>query len=411
MRIIKSKKVKKMKNNIEIKPNIFWIGANDRKKDTWENYWPLPNGMAYNAYVIKDEKIALVECMDKDFYEDYIENIKSITKGQKVDYLVINHVEPDHSGAIKDLIREYPEIQIVGNKKTYKELTQFYGELNNFYEIKDKDIINLGQKSLTFYMTPMLHWPETMMTYLNEDKILFSCDAFGSYGTNNGGIFDDQMNWDYLDVEVQRYYTNIVGKYCANTQNALKKLKDVEISLICPSHGRIWRSHIDEIIAKYDKWSSYNTDKGVVIAYSSMYGHTEQMADIIAHFLVEYGIKNIRIYDVSKVHPSYIINDLFNFKGAIFGSCSYNNGIFPMMGALLEKIENVEIKNHYFGYFANKSWAGGAAKRLSKFQDKMKWQGVETSCDTFGTPESEDIELCRKIAKEMADKLNSDFPE
>lgn len=396
-----------MHQAIEIKKDIYWIGINDRRTNLFENYWPLPKGVAYNSYLINDEKTAIIDTVERSRMDDYLENLEAVLNGKKIDYLIINHMEPDHSGAIKTLLNHYPDMTIVGNSKTFPMLANYYGIDNNLLEIKEGDTIDLGKHKLDFYMIPMLHWPETMATFETTEGILFSGDAFGAFGTLDGGIFDDELDLDYLEEEISRYYSNIVGKYGSPTQAALKKLTCLPIELICATHGPIWRSHICQMITKYDKWSKYETDEGVVIAFSSMYGHTEKMADIIARFLSEYGIKKIRIHDTSKTHPSYIINDIFRYKGVILGSCAYNGGIFPTMETLLSELEQIGVKNHLLGIFGNKTWAGGAMNRFNQFIEKIKWEVVAEPSEAIGNPNASDIEKCKAIAKAMVEKIRA----
>lgn len=389
----------------EIKKDIFWIGVNDRRTHLFENYWPLPKGVAYNSYVITDEKVAVIDTVERSRMDSYLETLEATLQGRKVDYLIINHMEPDHSGSIKALLCHYPDLKIIGNSKTFPMLENYYGIHDNLYEVKEGDTLSLGRRQLQFYMVPMLHWPETMVTYIPEENILFSGDVFGAFGTLDGGIFDDELDLDYLEEEISRYYSNIVGKYGAPAQTALKKLNNLTFNMICATHGPVWRSHVCDIIAKYEKWSKYETDPGVVIAFSSMYGHTEEMADTIGRFLAEKGIRKIRIHDTSKTHPSYIINDIFRYKGVILGSCAYNGGIFPTMETLLSELEHIGVKNHLVAFFANKTWAGGAVPRFTQFADKIKWDIVCPHAEATGAPTPSDAEECRAIAYAMAERL------
>ena len=396
-----------MNSSIEITPNIYWIGINDRRTHIFENYWPLPKGVAYNSYVILDEKVVVVDTVERSHMDDYLDSLEGVLQGRRVDYLIINHMEPDHSGAIKTLLCHHPEMTLVGNSKTFPMLQNYYGVEHNLLEVKEGDSLNIGQRTLNFYMVPMLHWPETMVTYIPDENILFSGDAFGAFGTLDGGIFDDEVDLDYLEEEISRYYSNIVGKYGVPTQTALKKLNALPINTICATHGPIWRNHINNIIAKYDKWSKYETEAGAVIAFSSMYGHTEQMADTIGRFLVREGIKKIRIHDTSKTRPSYIINDIFRYKGVILGSCAYNGGIFPTMENLLCELECMGIKNHLLAYFGNKTWGGGAIPRFRTFAEKIKWEVVAEPNETLGAMKPSDIEQCKNIAVAMANKIKA----
>lgn len=394
-----------MNKAIEISDNIFWLGVNDRRTHLFENYWPIPKGVAYNSYVIDDEKVAIIDTIDSGVMDDYLDNIEDAIDGKNVDYLIINHMEPDHSGAIKAIVSKYPNIQIVGNSKTFPMLERFYGISTNLLEVKEGDVIDLGTHKLNFAMVPMLHWPETMVTYESTNKILFSGDAFGSFGTLDGGIFDYQVDLEWLDEEISRYYSNIVGKYGVPTQQALKKLGGLEIDMICATHGPIWKNHISDIIAKYDKWSKYETDKGVVIVFASMYGNTEKMADYIARELVNNGIEKVRIFDASKTHPSYIINEVFKYRGVILGSCAYNGGLFPAMRTLVNEFTHMGIKNHLLSVFGSFAWAGGGVSNLMKFSESIKWDFVGEPCDSKCSPHKEEYEKCKIIASEMAKKL------
>ncbi|MFA8435060.1 MAG: FprA family A-type flavoprotein [Marinifilaceae bacterium] len=394
-----------MHNKTNITEKIFWVGTNDRKTHIFENYWPLPKGVAYNSYVIVDEKVAIVDTVEKGTMDEYLENIEEVLGDRKADYLIVNHMEPDHSGSIKSLVERYPDMKIVGNKKTFPMLERFYNIKDNLLEVREGDSLDLGEHKLNFYMVPMLHWPETMVSYESTHGILFSGDAFGAFGTLDGSIFDDELDLDYLDDEISRYYSNIVGKYGRPAQNALKKLGGLELNMICATHGPIWRSHVADIIAKYDKWSKYETDEGVVIVYSSMYGNTEKMADNIARQLVKRGIKKIRIHDASKTHPSYIINDIFKFRGVILGSCAYNGDIFPTMETIINEIEHMGIKDHVLGMFGSYAWGGGGVKRLKKFSEAIKWEVVADPAEALCSPNKDDFNDCAQIAEKMATRL------
>lgn len=390
----------------EISKNIYWIGVNDRRTHIFENYWPIPKGVAYNSYLIIDDKVAVVDTIERSKMDDYLETINTLLAGRQVDYLIVNHMEPDHSGAIRALVAHYPGMKVVGNAKTFPMLKNFYGVCDNLLEVKEGDSIDLGSHKLNFYMAPMLHWPETMVTFESTEGILFSGDIFGAFGTLDGGLFDDELDLDYLEEEISRYYSNIVGKYGQPAQAALKKLGGLPIRMVCATHGPIRRSYIGDIVAKYDKWSRYDTDKGVVIAFSSMYGNTEQMADAIARYLCQAGIRKIRIHDTSKTHPSYMINDIFRYRGVILGSCAYNGGIFPTMETLLSELEHMGVKNHLVSFFAGKAWAGGALPRFNQFAERMKWEVVAPAVEAWGAPKVADDEQCRQIAMAMATRLN-----
>jgi len=390
---------------VDITDSVYWVGVNDRRIHLFENLWPVEKGVSYNSYLINDEKVALIDTVEAGKANDFFDKIDLILKDKKIDYLIINHLEPDHAGAIKQTLTRYPDIKIVGNKKTFKILSDFYGVEKNQILIDGDEILDLGYHSLSFFMTPMLHWPETMMTYDRTDKILFSGDAFGSFGTLDGGIVDDELNLDFYEEEIRRYYSNIVGKYWNPVQRALYALKGTEIRIIASTHGPVWKKEISKILGLYDTWSRFEADTGAVIVFGSMYGNTEKMADTIGRSLCENGIRDIRIYDSSKTHISYILNDIFKYRGLILGSSTYNGVIFPPMEQLLSKIINTGIKNRLFGMFGSATWGGGGIRALELFAEKMKWDVVADSIQAKGSPDMSDLEACDIIGKKMAEKL------
>ena len=390
---------------VNLTNNIYFLGMNDRRTALFENFWPLPYGVTYNSYLIVDEKVCLVDTVDRKFTDDYFERLDDILGDRKVDYVVINHVEPDHSGSISAIRMKYPDITIVGNKKTFPMIENFYRITENTLTVGDGDELDLGKHKLNFYTIPMVHWPESMVTYETTEKILFSNDAFGSFGTIDGGVFDDEVNLSFYEEEAMRYFTNIVGKYCPHTQRALIKLEGIDISMIAPSHGIIWRSEIAYILEKYQKWSSYTTDKGVVIIVGSMYGNTEKMADAIARRLSVRGIKNIRVYDASKTHVSHVISDVFKYKGVIVGSCAYNNEMFPSVENTVREIQHKGIKDHLLGVFGSYSWNGGGVKNLEKFSEEIKWEVINPSVEEKGALKKDKYEEAIALANAMADKL------
>ncbi len=390
---------------VNLADDIYYLGVNDRRTQLFENIWPIPHGISYSSYLIVDDKIALVDTIERSFIDEYLDRIEDIIGDRKVDYLIINHMEPDHSGALKSIIQKYPDIILVGNKKTFGFVEAYYMTPENTIMVHDNHTLDLGKHTLQFQMIPMVHWPETMVTFEETTKILFSGDAFGSYGTLDGGIFDDEINLDFYEVEVMRYFTNIVGKYCAHTQRAIKKLAPMDIKMIAATHGPIWRTDLDWILSRYNKWSLYDLDRGVVIVYGSMYGNTKNMAEVIARQLAVRGIKNIRVYDASKTHSSYIINDIFKYKGFIVGSAAYNNSLFPNVEILLSTIEHMAPKNHLLGIFGNYSWNGGGVKNLKTFAEKIKWEMVYEPIEEKGALKANTQNELLKLADAMADKL------
>jgi len=392
-------------HQIKLADSIYYLGFNDRRTHLFENMWPLPYGIAYNSYLINDEKVALIDTVEHRFSDDYFEKIDEILQGKKIDYLIINHMEPDHSGALKAVTAKYPDITLVGNKKTFDLIENFYQKPEHSLVVENGTRLNLGKNILQFQMIPMVHWPETMVTFNESEQILFSGDAFGSFGTLDGGVFDDELNLDFFQEEAMRYFTNVVGKYCLPTSNALKKLSSFKVRMIAAAHGPVWRSDLNWILSRYKKWSSYKTDPGVVIVYGSMYGNTEKMAEVIARQLSDKGVKNIRIYDASKTHASYIINDIFKYKGLIVGAPTYNQGLFPPVDALLNEIVDLRIKDHYLGIFGDYSWSGGAVSKLKVFAENMKWENVFEPVEEKSRLKTEKYDQCLRLADAMATKV------
>ena len=312
----------------KITSDLYWVGGSDRRLELFENIFPLSKGVSYNSYLLMDEKTVLFDTADHAIGHQFLENIKAVLNGRALDYLVVNHMEPDHCAMIEELILRYPNMQIIGNAKTFPLISQFFDfDLNGkAITVKEGDTFSSGAHTLHFIMAPMIHWPETMMTYDETDKVLFSADAFGTFGALNGNIFNDEVDYDreWLD-ETRRYYTNIVGKYGIQVQNVLKKTAELDIRVICPLHGPIWRTNLDYIIEKYDTWSRYEPEEaGVMIAYASMYGNTENMAEIFAAILAEAGVKNIRMHNISKTHVSELISDSFKYSHIILAAPTYN---------------------------------------------------------------------------------------
>ncbi len=373
---------------IVVSNRVYYIGTNDRKKSLFENNWPLPYGVSYNSYIIADQKSALIDTLEFGSKDNYLEVIESILEGKGLDYLIVNHMEPDHSSMIGWVQKRYPSVKIVTNNKAFKMLNAFFGvESESIYEVKDGDVLDLGFHKLKFVMTPWVHWPETMMTYDTTDGILFSCDAFGSFGTLDGGIFDDEINFSFYQDEMRRYYSNIVGKYSHMVQKAFSKLSGTDIRCIAPSHGPVWRRNPSRAIELYNKWSLHESEEGVVIVFASMYGNTERMADYVARLISERGIKNIRIYDVSKTHVSFILNDIWKYKSVILGSSAYNSGMHPMMLHLCNELEVLNPKFKNYALFGSFSWSGGGLKSLESFASNMEWTLVAPPVELMGSPD------------------------
>lgn len=391
-----------MFQNQEIAKDIFYVGVNDRQKHKFENMLPLPYGVSYNSYLIVDEKTALIDTVDISFGDIFIEKIQSQLKDKPLDYLIINHMEPDHSGSIKLIRKYYPDMVIVGNNKTLSMVEGYYGVTEKMLEIKDGEILSLGAHQLQFHITPMVHWPETMMTYDINYKVLFSGDAFGCFGTLDGTVLDSGMNINKYWDEMIRYYANIVGKYGNPVQKALKKLTPLDFKLICSTHGPVWKEYISEVVDMYDQMSRYHAEQGVVIVYGSMYGNTELMAETVAQGLAESGIENIIIHNVSKSDPSDILRDIFKYNGLIVGSPTYCNELYPEVESLLRKIEIRGVKNHVFGCFGSFTWASAAVKRLTTFVETMKWKSAELNVDEKQGLKTVNYEACLELGRQVA---------
>lgn len=396
--------------NTEIAKDIFYVGVNDRIKHKFENMLPLPYGVSYNSYLITDEKTALVDTVDVCYGEVFIDKIKSQLGDKSVDYLIINHMEPDHSGSISLIRKYYPNMTIVGNKKTLEMLEGYYGIDDNTLEISDGEVLSLGKHKLQFHFTPMVHWPETMMTYDETENVLFSGDAFGCFGTLDGGVMDTEMNVDKYWDEMIRYYANIVGKYGAPVQKALQKLTPLDIKIICSTHGPVWKEYVSKAVDIYDRMSRYEGKEGAVVVYGSMYGNTERMAEAVAQGLTMGGIKNVVLHNVSKSDASVILRDIFKYKGLVIGSPTYSNELYPEIDSLLKKMEIRGIKKRDFAYFGSFTWAGIANKKLAEFGEKMKWRVVNFTVEEKMGLKDSNYQSCILLGRKTAELLKTPEP-
>ena len=365
-----------MYNTKKINNDFTYIGVSDRRLALFENVFPIERGVSYNSYLLKDEKTVLLDTVDNSVLERFMENLKFELGERQLDYIVVNHMESDHAGTLQAIIQRYPDAKIVSNAKASVMMKQYF-DFNvdeKLYLVKEGDILETGNHQLTFVMAPMVHWPEVMVTYDLTDKILFSADAFGTFGALNGNIFADEVNFEgeWLN-DARRYYTNIVGKYGVQVQSLLKKASGLEINMICPLHGPIWRENLGWFIDKYQKWSTYEPEEqAVLLLYGSIYGHTENTVEIIASKLADKGIKNIKIYDVSKTHFSEIVAEAFRCSHLVVASATYNCGIFSNMETVLSELKSHGLKNRKIAIVENGSWAPMAGGLISKFFEEMK---------------------------------------
>ena len=394
----------------KVTEDLYWVGGSDRRLELFENIFPLTKGVSYNSYLLLDEKTVLFDSADYSIGRQFLENVKAALDGRALDYLVVNHMEPDHCAMIEELVLRYPDMKLIGNAKTFPMISQFF-DFNlggRTVTVKEGDTFSSGKHTLHFVMAPMVHWPEAMMTYDETDKVLFSADAFGTFGALNGNIFNDELDFDreWLD-EARRYYTNIVGKYGMQVQNVLKKASGLDISVICPLHGPIWRTDLDYIIGKYDIWSRYEPEeKGVMIAYASMNGNTENMAEIFAASLAEAGVKNIRMHNISKTHVSELISDSFKYSHIVLAAPTYNNGIYPLMDNYLEDMKALALQNRTVAVLGNGTWAPQSTKLISTKVGEMKnmhlLDGAVTIKSAVKESQMEEItSLAGQIAEEV----------
>lgn len=394
----------------KVTEDLYWVGGNDRQIELFENIFPLAKGVSYNSYLLLDEQTVLFDTADYAIGKQFIENVMSILNGRNLDYIVVNHMEPDHCSLIGELLLHYPDVKIIGNAKTFPMIEQFFSFdlTGKTLTVKEGDTFCSGKHTFRFIMSPMVHWPEAMMTYDEKDKVLFSADAFGTFNALNGNLFNDELdfNREWLD-EARRYYTNIVGKYGPQVQNVLKKASSLDIQMICPLHGPVWRSNLNFIIEKYDLWSRYEPEeKGVMIAYASMYGNTENMAEILAVMLAEAGVKNIHMHNISKTHVSELISDSFKYSHIVLASPTYNNGIYPLMDNYLEDMKALSLQNRTIAVLGNGSWAPQATKLISaKIKEMKNMRLLEASVTIKSSLKEAQLEELNSLSRQIAEEV------
>ena len=375
-----------MQNIIKIKNDLIYVGASDRRTALFENIYPIPRGVSYNSYMLLDEKTVLFDTADSTVREQYFENVAAALDGRQLDYLVVNHMEPDHAALIADLLLRYPQTTVVTTAKAAQMMEQFFGSKPaNLQTVKEGEKLSTGRHNLTFVMAPMVHWPEVMMTYDTTDKILFSADAFGTFGALNGNIFADEVNFerDWLD-DARRYYINIVGKYGVQVQNVLKKASGLDIQMICPLHGPVWRTENGErkaenvkdlgwFVGKHDTWSSYRPEEeGVLVIYGSIYGHTASAAEKMAAVLAQHGVKGIAMYDASHTDASQLVAECFRYSHLVLASSTYNAGIFTPIEDLLHDLKAHSWQNRTVAIIENGTWAAQSGKAMRTILEEMK---------------------------------------
>lgn len=389
---------------MNITGKVYYVGVNDRVKHRFEGLWFLPQGVSYNSYLIDDEKgVALIDTVDVAFFAEYLEKIQQVIGDRPIDYLVINHMEPDHSGALSLIRKYYPNIRLIGNKKTFEMVQGFYGVCSeNDIQVKDGDSLDLGYHKLKFYLTPMLHWPETMMTFDETENILFSGDAFGCFGALNGNIVDTQMDTSSYWPEMERYYAAILGKFGNFVQKGLKKLSSLEIKMICSTHGPVWVNEISRAIDTYNRFSAGITEKGLVICYGSMYGNTRRVAEAIAEGAAEAGLRKIIVHDLSVSQPSFVLTDIFRYGSLAIGGPTYNGGLFPVVEDLLKRLAGRSVSQHKLGFFGGFTWASQAVKIIAEYNEKMNMEIVGNPVEWKQGANTDVLAQARELGKILA---------
>ena len=395
-----------MHNTRKINDDIYYLGASDRRIELFENVYPVSQGMSYNSYLITDEKTCLMDSVDESVRGQFLENLQYALNGRNLDYMVVQHMEPDHCSIVPELFRMYPDMKLVASLQAFKMMENFYSLQTEERRlvVKEGDTLKLGKHTLKFIAAPMVHWPEVLMTYDVTDKILFSADAFGSFGAMSGNIFADEIDWDKdFKDEARRYYVNIVGKYGLQTQNVLKKASTLDIQMICPLHAHIWRKDLSTIISLYDTWSKYEAEKdSVVIFYGSIYGNTQNAAEILAMQLAENGIENVEVFDTSKTHVSFLVSKAFEYKTLVFAAATYNAEIFDTVQNLITELKNHNLSNRRSGLIENGSWTPVAASKMKAQLETFKnMEVVEPVVKVVSSVTDKNVEELSVLAKEL----------
>ena len=400
-----------MHSTRKVKDDLIYVGGSDRRLSRFENLFPIPKGVSYNSYVLLDEKTVLFDTADESISRQYIENVVHALNGRPLDYMIVQHMEPDHCAMIDDMLRRYPEAKMVCSAKAVRMFAQFYGTdvAARALIVKEGDKLSTGEHTLHFVMAPMVHWPEVMVTYDEKDKILFSADAFGTFGALSGNIFDDEISFDTTWMnDARRYYTNIVGKYGVQVQTLLKKAASLDIEMICPLHGPIWHKDLGLLLEKYQKWSTYEPeDKTVMIAYATMYGNTENAANVLAGMLADKGVKNIAMYDVSETDVSELVAESFRCSHLVLAAPTYNSGIQPKMEAYLSDIKALNLQNRTVAVIDNGTWAATAGKQMIGMLEGMKNMTIlENPISIKSALAENQLGALEALADELAKQVN-----
>lgn len=395
-----------MDRSIKITEDLYYVGGNDRRIPLFESAYPVPRGVTYNSYLLLDEKTVLFDTVDRAVSDTFFENVEGVLNGRKLDYLVIHHMEPDHSASFEGIVDRYPNVKVVVNQKIAVMLKNFFScELPELVVVKDGEAMSFGKHTLRFVFAPMVHWPEVMISFDETTGTLFSADAFGTFGALSGSLFADEVNFEqeFLD-DARRYYFNIVGKYGAQVQSVLKKAAALPIKTVCPLHGPVWRKDFGRYLNKYDIWSKYEPEtQGVAVFYASIYGHTANAAEIVAAALYENGVENVKLYDASFTHSSVLLSEAFRYSHVVFASATYNNGIFVSMERFLNELASHNYQNRLFALIENGSWAPQANKLMREKLSALKnMREIGTGVTVLSSVKEDSAEKLRNLAKEIA---------
>lgn len=385
-----------------IADSIYYVGVNDRQKTLFENYIPIPCGVSYNSYLIMDEKITLIDTVDVTAASTYMDKILSVVQNKNIDYLIINHMEPDHAGSIGLIAQKYPHMTLIGNKKTFSMLDGYFNIANPRITVNEGESISTGKYTINFYMAPMVHWPEVMVSYIPEIQLLFSADAFGTFGTLDGACMDTQLRTHKYWNEMRRYYACIVGKFGKPVQMALQKLSGLPIQTVCPTHGPVWQRDLEHTMLLYNTWSQYKAEEnGVCIAYATMYGNTQIMAEAFAEGVIDGGINKISMHNACQSDTSYILADIFKYKGFALGGPTYMNECYPKIENIISQISHRGIPDRLFACFGSKTWAGGTLKHMTQMAEDLHWQPVAAPVDNLQGVKDNDYNAAYEAGKSM----------
>lgn len=393
----------------KITEDLYWVGGNDRRLALFENVHPIPQGVSYNSYLLLDEKTVLFDTVDWSICRQFLENIKGVLGERTLDYMVINHMEPDHAACIEEIVLRYPNVKVVCTEKAFLFMHQFGFHIDdNVIQVKEGDTMSFGKHNVAFVSAPMVHWPEAMVTYDATNGVLFSADAFGSFGALDGKLFNDEVNFDrdWID-DARRYYTNIVGKYGPHVQALLKKAGTIDIKIICPLHGPVWHNDFGYLLDKYDKWSRYEPEEnGVMIVYGTMYGNTEAAANDLATRLVKKGMTKVVMYDVSKTHVSYLISEAFKYSHVVLASVTYNLKIYPPMLNYIMDMKALNLQKRTFALIENGSWAPQSGKLMRELLEEMKDMTIlDNEMSVNSSMKEDDADLMDSLADSIIESM------